>query len=90
MTRLVTMTEIVPSSTAILVDCDLCFTPGSARLAIPASQSHGLVLSPCDCDPRIGRDMSDCHAIDVKGVDFDDDGVEGKSARGGERLHLSR
>jgi hypothetical protein len=25
--------------------------------------------------------------IDVKGVDFDDDGVEGKLARGGERLH---
>ena len=40
MTRLVTMTEIVPSSTAILVD-------------------------------------------------FDDEGVEGKLAMGGERLHLS-
>ncbi len=31
--------------------------------------------------------MKECNAIDVKGVDFDDDGVEGRSARGGERLH---
>jgi hypothetical protein len=42
---------------AIFVDCDIFFTPGSARLAIPASQSHGLVLPPCDCDARIVRDM---------------------------------
>ncbi len=35
--RLVTMTEIVPSSPAIFVDCGVFFTPGSTRLAIPAS-----------------------------------------------------
>ncbi len=57
MTRLVTMMEIVPSSTANLVDCDIFFTTGSARLAIPASQWHGLVLPPCHCDARIARDM---------------------------------
>ncbi len=42
---------------AIFVDCDIFFTLGSAGLAIPASQSHGLVLPPCDCDARIARDM---------------------------------
>jgi hypothetical protein len=42
---------------AIYVDCDIFFTPGSARLAIPASRSHGLVLPPSDCDARIARDM---------------------------------
>ena len=47
----------VPSSTAILVDCDIFLTPGSARLAIPASQLHGLVSPPCHCDARIARDM---------------------------------
>jgi hypothetical protein len=57
MARLVAMTEIVPSSTAILVDCDIFFTPGRARLAIPASQWHGLVLPPCHCDARIACDM---------------------------------
>jgi hypothetical protein len=36
-TRLVTMTEIVPSSPPIFVDCGVFFTPGSTRLAIPAS-----------------------------------------------------
>jgi hypothetical protein len=43
--------------TAIFVDCDKFFTSGSARLAILASQSHRLVLPPCDCDARIARDM---------------------------------
>jgi hypothetical protein len=43
--------------TAIFIDCDIFFTLGSARLAIPASQLHGLVLPPCDCDARIARDM---------------------------------
>ena len=77
------MTEIVPLWMAILVDCDVFFTPGSARLAIPASQSHALVLPPCDCDARIGRNMKVCHVLNIKGVNFDEDGVEGKSARGG-------
>ena len=51
------MTEIVPLWRAIVVDCDVFFTPGSARLVILASQSHTLVLPLCDCDARIGRYM---------------------------------
>ena len=30
----------VPLLPAILVDCDILFTPESTRLAVPASQSH--------------------------------------------------
>jgi hypothetical protein len=55
--HLVTMTEIVSLLTAILVDCDIFFTPGSARLAITTSQLHGLVLPPCNCDARIACNM---------------------------------
>jgi hypothetical protein len=29
-------------------------------------------------------DMYECHALDTKRVNFDDDGIEVKSARGGE------
>jgi hypothetical protein len=64
------MTEIVPKSRAVLVDCAVLFTLGSARLAIPASQLHALVLPPCNCAARIGRNMYDCHALNIKGGQF--------------------
>jgi hypothetical protein len=51
------MTEIVPSLRAILVDCGVLSTLESARLVIPASQSHALVLPLYNCDARIERDM---------------------------------
>jgi hypothetical protein len=43
-----------------------------------------LVLPPCHCEARIACDMYECHALDAKGVDFDDDGIEVKLARRGE------
>ncbi len=75
------MTKIVPSSMAILVDCGVFLTLGSAILAIPASRWHGLVLPPCHCEAGIVSNL------DARGGDFDDDGIEGKSARGGGGLH---
>jgi len=33
--------------------CGIIFTAGTQRLAILASQSHGEVLPPCDCEARI-------------------------------------
>jgi hypothetical protein len=33
--------------------CGVIFTAGTQRLAILASQSHGEVLPPCDCEARI-------------------------------------
>ncbi len=38
-------------------DCGVFLTPGSARLAIPASQWHGLVLPPCHCEAGIASNM---------------------------------
>jgi hypothetical protein len=78
------MTEIVPSSPAILVDCEIIFfTPGSNRLTIPASQLPKALLPPCECDARIASNMQECHTLDVKGVYFDDNGAEVKLARRG-------
>jgi hypothetical protein len=79
------MTEIVPSSMPILVDFGVFLTLGSARLAIPASQWHRLVLPPCHCEAGITSNMWKCHTLDARGGDFDDDGIEGKSVRGGGR-----
>jgi hypothetical protein len=33
--------------------CGVIFTAGTQRLNILASQSHGEVLPPCDCEARI-------------------------------------
>jgi hypothetical protein len=41
----------------ILGDCDIFFTPGSTRLAIPASQPYGVVSPQCNCDARITCDL---------------------------------
>ena len=37
--------------------CGVIFTAGTQRLAILASQSHGEVLPPCDCEARIASMM---------------------------------
>jgi hypothetical protein len=37
--------------------CGVIFTAGTQRLTILASQSHGEVLPPCDCEARIASMM---------------------------------
>jgi hypothetical protein len=78
----VTMTKIVPSLTAIFVDCGIFFTPGSARLAIPALSSHTQVTPPCDYIAKyVGRLYENCELF-TTGVDLDH-GVVEKNWRGG-------
>jgi len=46
--------ELAPWCGAIygIFDSGVIFTVGTKRLAILASQSHGEVLPPCDCEAR--------------------------------------